>query len=201
MAVNIDPDILAHLEWIGYVQPTGLVVSAPAMVRAGAILDRRDAEGQRLLRSCVEERTFPGEKEPAAWLPDFRAFATTVLGWSFSPRGFAGPGETARFLPNSNCRFPIMVRRCAPISPCASLIHRMAGRHGNCWYVSSSRVRISIKLSAAAATSRRHPIAAWNASCATQVWRRDCCSTAVRSASFPHHAAKARAGWISESRT
>jgi len=90
---QIDPDILAHLEWIGYVQPTGLVVSAPAIVRAGAILDRRDAEGQRLLRACVEERIFPGEKEPAAWLPDFRAFASQVLGWTFSSKGYAGTGD------------------------------------------------------------------------------------------------------------
>ena len=47
---KLDPEILAHLEWIGFVRPTGLVVSAPALARAGAILDRRDTEGQRLLR-------------------------------------------------------------------------------------------------------------------------------------------------------
>ena len=34
---KLDPQILAHLEWMGFVQPTGLVVSAPALVRAGAI--------------------------------------------------------------------------------------------------------------------------------------------------------------------
>ena len=45
-----DPQILRHLEWLGFVQPSGLVVSAPALVRAGAILDRQDAEGQRRLR-------------------------------------------------------------------------------------------------------------------------------------------------------
>ena len=39
-----DPHINAHLEWIGFVRPTGLVVSAPALVRAGAILPR-DPEG------------------------------------------------------------------------------------------------------------------------------------------------------------
>jgi hypothetical protein len=39
-----DPAILAHLEWIGFLRQTGLVVSAPALVRAGAILDRRDAD-------------------------------------------------------------------------------------------------------------------------------------------------------------
>lgn len=91
---KLDPEILAHLEWIGFVQPTGLVVSAPALVRAGAILERSDAEGQRLLRGCVEERRFAGEKESAPWLPNFRAFATSVLGWSFSPRGYAGTTES-----------------------------------------------------------------------------------------------------------
>ena len=87
---KLDPQVLTHLEWIGYVQPTGLVVSAPAMVRAGAILDCSDAEGQRLLRDCVEEREFGGGEGPEPWLPDFETFARTVLGWSFSPKGYAG---------------------------------------------------------------------------------------------------------------
>src|SRR2546425_7718719 len=91
---KLDPAILAHLEWIGFVQPTGLVVSAPALVRAGAILDRRDAEGQRLLRECVENRQLAGDKEPVACLPDFRAFAGRVLGWSFSAKGYAGTSES-----------------------------------------------------------------------------------------------------------
>ena len=88
-----DPNIAAHLEWLGFVRPTGLVVSAPALVRAGAILDQRDAEGQRLLRECAEERSFRPEEEPQPWLPDFRAFAASVLGWNFSPKGYAGTDE------------------------------------------------------------------------------------------------------------
>ena len=48
-------------EWLGFIQPTGLVVSAIALVQAGAILNRRDIEGQRLLEECVEGRCFrPG---------------------------------------------------------------------------------------------------------------------------------------------
>lgn len=86
----LDPAIIAHLEWIGFVQPKGLVVSAPALVRAGAILDRRDTEGQNLLRGCVQERTFSSKEGPEPWLPDFRGFASTVLKWSFSPKGYAG---------------------------------------------------------------------------------------------------------------
>ena len=61
---KLDPQVLAHLEWLGFVRPTGLVVSAPALVRAGAILDRRDLEGQRRLRERV------GEDDPR--IGDFR---------------------------------------------------------------------------------------------------------------------------------
>lgn len=95
MAVHkIDTEIVAHLEWIGFVRPTGLVVSAPALVRAGAILDRRDAEGQRLLRACLTERVFEPKDGPAPFLADFRSFADSVLGWSFSPKGYSGTPES-----------------------------------------------------------------------------------------------------------
>jgi hypothetical protein len=90
---KLDPDIFAHLEWLGFVRPTGLVVSAPALVRAGAILDRRDAEGQRLLRASIMERTFEPKEGPVPYLPDFRLFAESVLGWSFSPKAYAGTAE------------------------------------------------------------------------------------------------------------
>ena len=88
-----DPEVAAHLEWLGFVQPAGLVVSATALVKAGAFLNRRDAEGQRLLRACTAERRFGRESEPRSWLPDFRTFAASVLGWSFSPKGYAGTDE------------------------------------------------------------------------------------------------------------
>ena len=81
-----DTQVAAHLEWIGFVRPTGLVVSAPALVRAGVILNRRDVEGQLLLRECVVEEA--DDRGPR--LPDFQAFAESVLGWSFSPKGYAG---------------------------------------------------------------------------------------------------------------
>jgi hypothetical protein len=34
---RLDPQILAHLEWLGFVQPTGLVVSATALQRANEL--------------------------------------------------------------------------------------------------------------------------------------------------------------------
>src|ERR1035441_2701762 len=88
-----DPEVLAHLEWLGFVQPTGLVVSAPALVRAGAIFERHDTEGQRLLRDCVEERELQPGGEPEPIVPEFRVFAERVLEWSFSPKGYAGTDD------------------------------------------------------------------------------------------------------------
>ena len=51
-----DPEAAAHLEWLGCVQPTGLVVSAAALVRARAVLPRCDAEWQRLVRAPDSRR-------------------------------------------------------------------------------------------------------------------------------------------------
>lgn len=87
---KIDPEVLAHLEWLGFVQPTGLVVSAPALVRAGAILDRRDAAGQELLRAALD----PSAPEDRPAIADFERFAREVLGWQFSPKGYAGSEQS-----------------------------------------------------------------------------------------------------------
>ena len=77
-----DPNVAAHLEWIGFVRPTGLVVSAPALVQAGVVLNRRDADGQQRLNEWADsEQT------------DFRSFGETVLNWRFSPAGYAGTPE------------------------------------------------------------------------------------------------------------
>ena len=83
-------EVRDHLEWLGFIQPTGLVVSAHALERADAILNRRDVEGQRKLAECVQERSCAGTEEPEPYLPDFERFARRVLGWRFSPKGYAG---------------------------------------------------------------------------------------------------------------
>ena len=92
--------MVAQIEWLGFVRPIGLVVSAPALVRAGAgaILDRRDMEGQRLLRECLttvvpsprrapivipSERSESRDLHPT--IADFQSFAAKFLNWSFSP--------------------------------------------------------------------------------------------------------------------
>ena len=86
---RVDANTQAHLDWMGFVQPHGLVVSAPALNRAGVILNRSDSEGQELLGSCVEERRFGNDRTPSSWIPDFRVFARRVLGWKFSPKAYA----------------------------------------------------------------------------------------------------------------
>ena len=89
-----DPNTRAHLEWLGFVQPNGLVVSAPALVKAGAILNRQDAEGQALLAGCVDQRPIFPDRDPEPCVRDFRKFASAVLGWGFSAKGYAGTEES-----------------------------------------------------------------------------------------------------------
>ncbi len=92
MSRKLSPHVRDHLEWLGFIQPTGLVVSAHALEQAGAILNRRDIEGQRRLEECVEmSAPAPGE-EPVPFLADFETFARRVLDWSFQPVGYAGGG-------------------------------------------------------------------------------------------------------------
>ncbi len=103
---KVDPQVLAHQEWLDFIQPTGLVVSPTALVRAGAILDRNDIEGQRLFRDGTEERVLDAKRGPEPCLPDFATFARRVLGWSFKPTGYAGaqdnpvPEDLSFFLPD-----------------------------------------------------------------------------------------------------
>lgn len=92
---RVDPDIAAHLEWLGFVQPVGLVVSPAALVRAGAILPRADRDAQERLLECIEERADDRGAEAAPTIPSFEHFAKRVLGWTFSPKGYAGLGTDA----------------------------------------------------------------------------------------------------------
>ena len=85
-----DPNTRAHLEWLGYIQPHGLVVSPPALLKAGAFVNRQDTHRQALLAGCTEERELAPDRQPTACIRDFREFAAAVLGWGFSPRGYAG---------------------------------------------------------------------------------------------------------------
>jgi hypothetical protein len=86
-----DPAILAHQEWLGYVQPSGLVVSIPALLDARAYVNRNIApDHQRFLSALPTDR----DGEPVPDIADFPAFASSVFGWA--PEDLYGaPGAPA----------------------------------------------------------------------------------------------------------
>jgi hypothetical protein len=73
-----DPAILAHQEWLGYVQPAGLVVSVPALLDARAFLNRNFAPDHRRFLDALPANR---DGEPVPEIPDFPGFARAVFGW------------------------------------------------------------------------------------------------------------------------
>jgi hypothetical protein len=73
-----DPAVLAHQEWLGYVQPVGLVVSIPAMLDANVRINQNIApDHRRFLESLPTDK----DGEPVPEVAKFPEFAQTVLGW------------------------------------------------------------------------------------------------------------------------
>ena len=84
-----DPAILAHQEWLGYVQPVGLVVSIPAMLDANLRVNQNSAPDHRRF---LEALPSTAEGDPNPEIDDFPRFAQDVLGWS--PSDISGnPGS------------------------------------------------------------------------------------------------------------
>jgi hypothetical protein len=73
-----DPETIAHQEWIGYVQPVGLVVSIPSLLAAQAHVNRNIAPQQQKLLACLPR---DAHDEPVPQICDFPRFAQEVLGW------------------------------------------------------------------------------------------------------------------------
>jgi hypothetical protein len=63
--------IEAHREWLGFVQPIGLVVAEPVLVERGVILDRHARPRQERFKELAPEQR----------LTDIRALFTEFLGW------------------------------------------------------------------------------------------------------------------------
>ena len=74
-----DPAILAHQEWLGYVQPVGLVVSIPAMLDANLRVNQNSAPDHRRF---LEALPSTAEGDPIPEIDDFPRFAQDVLGWA-----------------------------------------------------------------------------------------------------------------------
>jgi hypothetical protein len=73
-----DPEVLAHLEWLGYVQPVGLVVSIPALLAAQAHVGRISPADHQEFRACL-----PTDKdnEIVPEIRDLLEFVQSVLAW------------------------------------------------------------------------------------------------------------------------
>jgi hypothetical protein len=78
-----DLDTLRHQEWLGMLQPVGLVVSPPALIKAQAVIDRgRLVDLQGRLREVVSTEAIPRHKDDGvAWIENFPAFTQKVLDW------------------------------------------------------------------------------------------------------------------------
>ena len=78
VAKNKDPEQLAHQQWLGYVQPVGLVVSIPALLAAQAHVNRNIApEHQRFLGCLCRGK----RDELVPEIRDFPTFTQKVFGW------------------------------------------------------------------------------------------------------------------------
>ncbi len=87
-------ELFAHKEWIGYVRPVGLVVSAPALAHAQAWPDRNVAADQSRLRDLTAG---PRENDPPA-IRDLARFAVEILRWDAAdlvPAATLDPGLEA----------------------------------------------------------------------------------------------------------
>lgn len=91
-----DPELRVHRDWIGLLQPVGLVVSPPALLTARAFPDKNILKEQQALLALV---TPPASSapEPRGLLPPpplplhFEPLATEVLGWKANQL-VGGPG-------------------------------------------------------------------------------------------------------------
>jgi hypothetical protein len=103
-----DHELRVHRDWIGLLQPVGLVVSPPALLAAQAFPDKNILkEQQALLALITPPAPKDGEKRSVERPPlplSFEALATQVLGWKPSklagcPSGPALPESLELVLP------------------------------------------------------------------------------------------------------
>jgi hypothetical protein len=85
---TIDPELKAHQEWLGYLQPVGLVVAPAAMQDAGWVVTRSGSElieRQERYRGALEALDLDQEGDPADRRLGFSRIETLLvehLGWS-----------------------------------------------------------------------------------------------------------------------
>lgn len=97
-----DPEIRLHKEWLGFLQPVGLVVSPPALSAAQAVVNRNVVELQQTLATVARREPLSGELGKETFgIDDFPAFTINVLGWQLEDL-VVSPEELAIALPDYN---------------------------------------------------------------------------------------------------
>jgi hypothetical protein len=79
-----DPRDLAlrlHKEWLGYLQPVGLVVSGPAMVDTDCLINTDIHAELARFREILSPRHVSKDAEPIQILPQLQPFLLDILGW------------------------------------------------------------------------------------------------------------------------
>src|SRR3954453_9741950 len=76
-----DPELLAHQQWLGYLQPVGLVVSPPALLQAQAHVNTNVAAEHQHFLGHVGEVLVVGRPEPLPAIKDLRKLLIDVFGW------------------------------------------------------------------------------------------------------------------------
>lgn len=161
-----DPALADHLAWLGYVQPEGLVVSAPALVDAQAIIDR--AQLGELQRRFAEHITSlrlddsdTGETAPG--IADLACFLGEFLGW---PAELLHGLDPARPLPPeltvSLPEFGELLAPCFAVArpPGDSIGNRKSATGNSPWLLLVQSHPATVDLDKPVASSDRH----WHAS-------------------------------------
>ncbi len=76
-----DPELLAHLEWLGFLQPVGLVVSPFALLSAQAHVDRNVFDLQQRFLKHVQNVQLPGAEDAVPTIIDLSHLLRDVFGW------------------------------------------------------------------------------------------------------------------------
>jgi hypothetical protein len=85
-----DPETLSHVEWLGYVQPVGLVVSIPALLAAQAHINRNITPDHQRFLDCLPR---DAQNNPIPEIRDLAEFTQHVLGWRPSDLQSVPPGD------------------------------------------------------------------------------------------------------------
>ncbi len=75
---KLSPEALDHLRWLGYLQPTGLVVSVPGLLAAQAQVQRNIVPQQQALKGLTRPRS---KQDASLVVPYFPDFAFDFLAW------------------------------------------------------------------------------------------------------------------------